>query len=166
MKIIVDRREQLPFSFTRDRYTGVIVEPGTLTTGDYSLHGLTDRVTVERKALDDLVQCLGHDRQRFEAELQRMNALDAACVVIEASWHDLLTKKYKSRLEPHSACMSVLAFSCRYRVPFMFAGNRGGAEYACWGFLRHYLEHARKRLKAIVSAHDDGGLSYEQSIQI
>jgi len=88
--------------------------------------------------------------------LQRAAALDAFAVVIEASWHDLAGGQYRSQLNPHSACQSVLAFTARYRVPFLFAGNRAGAEYACWGFLRQYLESARKRWSVIVKAHGDG----------
>jgi len=37
-------------------------------------------------------------------------------------------------------------------VPFLFAGSRAGAEYVTWGFLRQYLESARRRWGAIVKA--------------
>jgi hypothetical protein len=153
MTIIIDTREQAPFAFEHERYAGTIVEPGTLDTGDYSLAGLSDRVAVERKSLPDLVGCLGRERERFERELQRAAALDAFAVVVESSWADLAGGKYRSQMNPHSACQSVLAFTCRYRVPFLFAGSRAGAEYATWGFLRQYLESARKRWGSIVKAH-------------
>ena len=77
MRLIVDSREQSPFSFKGPRYEDVTVEVGTLTVGDYSLAGLTDKVAVERKSLPDLVACLGRERERFERELQRGAALDA-----------------------------------------------------------------------------------------
>jgi hypothetical protein len=127
-----------------------------LDTGDYSLAGLTDRVAVERKSLPDLVGCLSQSRERFERELHRAAALDAFAVVVEAAWADLAAGKYRSHMNPHSACQSVLAFTCRYRVPFLFAGSRSGAEYATWGFLRQYLESARKRYAGIVKAHGGG----------
>jgi hypothetical protein len=155
MKIIVDSREQAPFAFSHAKYAGTVVEAGTLDTGDYSLAGLVDRVAVERKSLPDLVVCLGRERERFERELQRAAALDSFCVVIEAAWGELAGGKYRSQMNPHSACQSVLAFACRYRVPFLFAGSRAGAEYACWGFLRQYLEGARKRWGSIVKAHGE-----------
>ena len=156
MRIIVDSREQSPFTFHHEKYAGTIVEVGTLDTGDYSLVGLADRVSAERKSLPDLVACLGHERPRFERELQRAAALDAFAVVIEASWSDLAGGQYRSQLNPHSACQSVLAFTARYRVPFLFAGSRNGAEYVTWGFLRQYLESARKRWGSIVKAHGGG----------
>lgn len=155
MKVIIDSREQTPFAFQHEKYAGTVAEVGALDTGDYSLAGLTDRVAVERKSLPDLVACLGRERERFERELQRAAALDAFAVVVEASWADLAAGQYRSQLNPHSACQSVLAFTARYRIPFLFAGSRAGAEYVTWGFLRQYLESARKRWGAIVKAHGE-----------
>ena len=154
MRVVIDTREQEPFTFRHERFA-VTAEQGTLTVGDYSLVGLTDRVAVERKSLPDLVQCLGNERERFERELARGAALDAFAVVCEASWLELSRGQYRSRLNPHAACQSVLAFTGRYRVPFLFAGGRGAAEYMTWGFLRQYLEGARKRWKAIATAQGD-----------
>lgn len=154
MTVVVDSREQVPFSFAHERYEAR-TKLGALTVGDYSLAELEDKVAVERKSLPDLVLCLGRERERFERELQRGAALDAFAVVVEASWAELAGGQYRSQLNPHSACQSVLAFMSRYRVPFIFAGSRSAAEYACWGFLRQYLEGARKRWKAIAKAHGD-----------
>ena len=153
MTILVDTREQRPFNFEHERYD-VQIQPGTLTVGDYSLAGLQDKVAVERKSLPDLVGCLGRERERFERELQRGAALDAFAVVIEAAWPDLAGGNFRSQLNPHAACQSVLAFMSRYRTPFLFAGSRPAAEYSVWGFLRQYLEGARKRWASIVKAHD------------
>lgn len=155
MKIVIDTREQAPFAFAHEKYAGTATAPAALDTGDYSLAGLTDRVAVERKSLPDLVACLGRERERFERELQRAAALDAFAVVVEASWSELADGRYRSRLNPHSACQSVLAFTARHRIPFLFAGSRAGAEYACHGFLKQYLESARKRWKSIVKAHGE-----------
>ena len=67
---------------------------------------------------------------------KRGAALDAFAVVCESSWLELSRGEYRSRLNPHAACQSVLAFAGRYRVPFLFAGSRSAAEYMTWGFLR------------------------------
>ena len=154
MTILVDSREQKPFNFEHERYD-VKIQPGTLTVGDYSLCGLTDKVAVERKSLPDLVQCLGRERSRFEKELLRGAALDAFAVVVEGSWSDLANGNFRSQLNPHAACQSTLAFMARYRVPFLFAGSRPAAEYVTWGFLHQFLEGARKRWASIVKAHGE-----------
>ena len=155
MKIVVDSREQAPFSFGHGRYAGTVVETGTLDTGDYSLVGLTDKIAVERKSLDDLLGCLTSGRERFERELSRGGGMDFFAVVVEASWADLAGGKYRSRMNPHAACQSVLSFMYRYGAPFLFTGSRAAAEYATHGILRQYLESARKRYAAILKAHGE-----------
>ena len=155
MVVIQDSREQLPFTFEHERYADVQIQSGTLNIGDYSLRGLEDKVAVERKSLPDLVQCLGRERSRFERELQRGMALDAFTVVVEASWSDLASGNFRSQINPHAACQSVLAFMARYRLPFLFAGSRAAAEYSVWGFLHQYLASARKRWASIVKAHGE-----------
>lgn len=152
MRLVVDSREQTPFTFAG---YDCEVQAGALTVGDYSLFGLTDRVAVERKSLPDLVLCLGRERERFERELQRAAALSAFMVVVEAPWGDLAAGNYRSQLNPNSARQSVLAFTCRYRIPFMFAGTRAEAERMTFDYLRHYLRSARERLKTLLRAHGD-----------
>jgi DNA excision repair protein ERCC-4 len=150
LNIVVDTREQSPFSFADYDCTAI---SGTLTTGDYSVVGLENRCAVERKSLDDLLGCLtGEGRDRFERELQRSKGLDAFAVVIEASMQDMAEHKYRSRMKPHAALQSVLAFTMRYRVPFIWSGSRNGAEYATYHFLRHYLRDMREIVKAIQPA--------------
>lgn len=154
MRIIIDTREQLPFLFQGARYEGVTTERLALQAGDYSLAGLTDKIAIERKSIDDLVNCLGRERERFTRELQRGAAYDFFAVLVEADWQSLAKGEYKSRFNPHSACQSVAALMARYGVPFVFAGSRKAAEYIAWSLLRQYLEGIRKRLAAILKAHD------------
>lgn len=153
MKVVIDSREQCPFTFQGKLYEGVSIVEGTLQSGDYSLAGLTDKVAIERKSLADLVQCLGRERDRFERELQRGQGLEFFAVVIEASWQQLALGEYRSKLNPHSACQSVAAFMARYRVPFHFAGSRAAAEYCTWSLLKQYLQGMEKRLQTIMKAH-------------
>ena len=152
MVIIRDTREQAGYAFDGPRYEGVAVEAGSLPTGDYTVKGLESVVACERKELGDLIHCLAQDRPRFVRELERARGMDAFMVVVEAPWSDLATGNYRSRLDPHSACQSVLSFMARHRVPFFFAGSRAAGEYSVWSFLRQYCEGARKRLAAIVKA--------------
>ncbi|MHC1792194.1 ERCC4 domain-containing protein [Solidesulfovibrio sp.] len=152
MIIVRDSREQAGYAFDGPRYEGVTVEAGSLSTGDYSVKGLESVIAAERKELGDLIHCLAQDRPRFVRELERARGMDAFMVVVEAPWSDLAAGNYRSRLDPHSACQSVLSFMARHRTPFFFAGSRAAGEYAVWSFLRQYVEGARKRLAAIVKA--------------
>ena len=150
MRVVVDSREQAPWSFAgASVYEGTTVVPGSLQSGDYSLEGFEDRVACERKSLPDLVQCLGRERPRFARELERARGLDAFCVVVEGSWQELAQGQYRSMLAPHSACQSIASFMARMGVPFWFAGSRAAAEYCCWSFLRQWLQGKTHELKAV-----------------
>ena len=61
--IIIDSREQKKWPFQN-----VKVETAKLDTGDYSLKGYEDRITIERKSKVDLIKTVTHDRERFKRE--------------------------------------------------------------------------------------------------
>jgi len=79
-RIIVDRREKLPFQGLPNS------ERGTLATGDYGLKGLP-MVAIERKSLKDCFHTLStpRNRARFERELVRGKDLKFFAVVLECS---------------------------------------------------------------------------------
>jgi len=63
--IIVDTREQLPFTFTR--FSNWIAETNKkkLDDGDYSVQGMEHLLSLERKSLADLIATLLQHRKRF-----------------------------------------------------------------------------------------------------
>ena len=134
--IVVDSREQNPYHLAPMR-----TSTQGLATGDYSVAGLEEVVCVERKELGDLISCIGPGRERFKRELQRMAAYPARCVVVEASWKDLASGNYRSRLSAESATNSIAAWTGQYAVPFMMLGDRSSAEK----FTARFLFHAARR---------------------
>lgn len=155
MRILIDSREQLPFSFA-----GYDVAPEVvgLPVGDYSLPGFEDRVALERKALDDLIGCLiGSNRDRFEKELYKGRHYDLFAVVVEAPLSAVSQGRYKSEMKAHSALQSIITFQVRYRVPFVWAGNRVGAEYVTFHLLAKYLYEIEKRFKQAAKAQGERG---------
>lgn len=154
MKIIIDSREQRPFNFSRFQ---VETERATLPAADYSLPGFEDRVAIERKELNDLVACLMNgNRDRFERELAKLRFYDLAAVVVEASLDDVSKGRYRSEMKAHAALQSIFAFTVRYRVPFIWAGNRPGAEYTTFSLLEKYLTEISKRFEAAQKAAQKG----------
>lgn len=147
--IVQDSREQSPFTFLG---LPVEVEVGALEAGDYSLAGFERRIAVERKELQDLVGCLSGERARFERELARLRGYDAAAVVIEASAYALRTGRYRGRLDSGAAWQSVLAFTQRFRVPFIFCTDRADAEAVTYDLLRHYARDRWRELRALSPA--------------
>ena len=146
LRIIQDSREQAPF---RSEGFPAVVEVAGLDAGDYSLAGFERRVAVERKSIQDLVGCLTGERPRFERELQRLKAMDAAAVVVEATADDLRAGHFRARLNPEAAWQSVLAFTQRYRIPFFWAENRADAEETTFHLLRHYQHDRMRELQAL-----------------
>lgn len=142
LQIVTDTREQRPFPF--HKYPAQ-VERGTLKTGDYSLAGLEQHCAIERKSLDDLIGCLSVGRDRFERELERGAALECFAVAIEASLEDVARHRYTSRMAPHAALQSILAFQVRYGCPFVWAGSREGAEYVTFWTLEKFRREIEAR---------------------
>jgi DNA excision repair protein ERCC-4 len=146
-QILIDTREQQPYSF--DRWQ-VQTERAGLNTGDYSIAGFRDRVGIERKSLDDLIGCLmGKDRERFERELARGRVLDLFCVVIEGSMDDIAKGRYRSGMKPAAALQSIMAFHVRFGVSFLFCGNRAGAEYVTYSLLSKFIYEIEKRYSIV-----------------
>ena len=144
MIILTDTREQRGYSF--ENFSDVQAVNGTLPTGDYSLPGFEDQVAVERKSLPDLIACLkAKDRERFERELARARYYEFFAVVVEAGFHQVSMKQYHSAMPPHSVFQSLAAFHVRYGVPFLFCGDRVGAEYMVYSLLRKHLYEINKR---------------------
>lgn len=141
--ILRDTREQRPL----DRWfsDAVSVEVVTLSTGDYSLVGFTDRVCVERKSLPDLVACVGPERERFMDCARRMQAYAFRLLVVEASVADVLAGAYRSRTNPQSVIGTTLALMADYGVPTLWAGD---AQTAANMIERMFCRMARKAQEA------------------
>ena len=147
MIILRDSREQLGYDF--DRFEGVTVHRAALETGDYSLPGLESIVAVERKELNDLINCLCHDRDRFKRELHRLRPYQIKAIVVEGTLEDVARGRYKSQMKPQAALQSIFAFMVKYGVNFIFAGNRQGGEYATHSLLWKYQQELEKQLSTI-----------------
>lgn len=157
MRIIADTREQRAFTFSR--FPGVEVEHSALPAGDYSIPGFSDRVAVERKELNDLVNCMKNgQRERFERELSKLQHYEVAAVVCEGSWQDISTHRYRSEMRPQAILQSIMAFMVRYRVNFILAGSREAAEYITHGILSKFAEEVEKRFKVLAKHQEESML--------
>jgi DNA excision repair protein ERCC-4 len=135
----------MPFSF---KGYEAAPQPAALPVGDYSLPGFEDRVSIERKSLDDLVGCLmGSNRERFERELVKARYYDLFSVVVEAPLSSVSNGRYRSEMKAQSAMQSIIAFQVRYRLSIVWAGNRAGAEYVTYWLLSKYLREIDERCK-------------------
>lgn len=140
MRIVIDTREQTPWTFEG---LSVGTTCAKLEAGDYSIEGLERRVAIERKSIDDWCGTVLRDRQRFYRELELLRALDFRCVIIEASVRDITRHLYKSAVSPEAVLGFVAEVAVGQSVPVYLAGSRAEAQLlAC-----RFLVMAGKKLK-------------------
>jgi ERCC4-type nuclease len=143
--VVVDTREQVPFSF--DRFQGWFagIERRPLRLGDYSVAGLEDACVVERKDLPDLVQSLSLNRQVFLERLRRMSRFPLSLLVITAALSEVKSPYPHSAVNPNQITQSLLAALVSLRVPFVCTethelGEEIVASYLYHAFLYDWLE--------------------------
>jgi DNA excision repair protein ERCC-4 len=114
--ILIDTREQEPQVFER-----LASIRGTLTTGDYSVAGLQDHFSIERKTVSDLVGCcMDENRERFERELHRLRGYRFKRLLVGGSEAEILAGNYHSRITPKAVLATLCAFEVRYDLPVVF----------------------------------------------
>lgn len=134
--VVVDSREQKAL-----RFSGLATVGACLETGDYSIEGYEDTITVERKSLDDLASCCGVDRHRFMAQVDRLLSIPSRLLLVEANWVDIAEHRYHSRINPQSIT-STLFKLMSMGLPVLMGYDPENAGKACLRFLKAaYRQH-------------------------
>ena len=130
--IVVDTREQEPLIFSRLRSVR-----GTLTSGDYSVLGLEELFSVERKSIADIVGCcIGESRDRFERELHRLRGYRFKRLLVVGSELEIQHGEYRSNITPKAIFSTLNAFEVRYDCPVVFRSTPelAGRQIESWAF--------------------------------
>lgn len=141
--LIVDSRE--PKDSGWEPYFKLPVIRGTLRTGDCSMLGYENQISIERKTLSDLIGCLSFGRNRFERELERSVNLEYFAVLVEAGYSQLVYGDYRSMMRPKAAIESISAFEVRYGTHFLFCGSAELAAAKCESLLLKFHRETEKR---------------------
>lgn len=177
--VLIDTAEQLAFQFAGlkcdadKQYRPLVVQTERrclgrhpVSLGDYSLTSAAicgvGRCHVERKSLADAHSTIlgfgdGH-RERFERELENLNGIDAALVIVEASFSDFLrlAPEYGRKTRVQNAKTlnrSVLSFQQDFpRVQWMFADGPRLAEQYTFRWLERWYRKQVEAAKAIAKA--------------
>lgn len=151
MEIIIDTREQSPYTFRSVAKPAPPVQRATLATGDYSILGCETEIAIERKSKNDLYQSVTRGRDRFEREFERMSRMDFAAVVIECSFESMFTPPRQSTaVNPKTPFRTLLAWCQRYRVPFFNYPTRAHAEKATFLLLHYYWKDQQENAKGMM----------------
>lgn len=114
---IQDTREQNPLNLSPLKTT-----VRGLDTGDYSVVGLEGIVACERKSIDDLLGCIGRERERFDREVQRLLGYPIRAVIVEGTIAQIEKGEYRSKVHPNAAIGSIMSWQAK-GITFLFCEN-------------------------------------------
>jgi ERCC4-type nuclease len=134
---ICDTRERQPYGFSARTTLKA------LDAGDYSVVGHEAEIAVERKSLDDFVNTVIRARARFHDELKKLARYRFACIVVEASFQDILSEGYTSGATGFSVAQAAMSIIVDWHVPIFFCGDRQGAREFTTMFLQRAVQAIR-----------------------
>jgi len=124
--VIIDTREQAPFTFTAmTNCIGGIVSR-KLDVGDYSVVGMERLLRLERKSLTDLISTLMHGRQRFLRECEALAKFRHAALLIEATYEDVKSFYHEdlcTSAHPNAVSGSLDAVEARFGIPVIYTSR-------------------------------------------
>lgn len=115
--IIIDTREQKPLSFFHEDVGECI--RGTIKTGDYTIVGLEDKLTIERKgAILEFYKNI--TEKRFWNEMERMSAYKYKFLLLEFSLANIMSFPYGCGLSKENMKKLKITYKfllkCIYRI--------------------------------------------------
>ena len=116
--LLVDTREQRPLQFSH-----LPAESATLMTGDYSVKGLEEMFTVERKSMADLAGSLTRERARFMREMHRLRGFAYPYLLVVGDDMEISRLVAMGRLNLKQVEHSLRAIQTRYKVHVERADN-------------------------------------------
>ncbi len=134
--IIIDTREQTPLIFR-----GYEIKREGLKTGDYSIDGYQDKFVVERKSKSDAYACVGRERERFEACLERLAKFDCSLIVIECSQREFADNPPPGRVDPAMAVGSYISWMVKHRIHLQWCDDRWYSARTVIRFFGSCLKH-------------------------
>lgn len=172
--ILIDSNESDPFNFSgmkcdanrqnrplvvKTRWKSLGRYPNSL--GDYCIEGMEGKCHIERKSVEDLQGTLlgwpkldedgnpmrgSGRRERFEKELENLQKIQSAAVVVEGTMSDVLSNlkdygKKTVQVQGKILFRSVVAMQQDYLIPWFLCDGRRAAEVTAFRFLERFWRH-------------------------
>lgn len=156
--VVIDSREQTPWRFADSIQHAL---PAGDYTVAYKVEGrliVFDKIiAIERKsAVSELYSATGSERERFEAELEKLRHLLYSAVICEFSFADIEKESPGGKVSPRSVYGSIMSWWIKYKVPFLFAGSRVLARECCYKMLMFYTKYYFLGFRDIKGLERDG----------
>ena len=136
--VLIDDRERLPYFIGK---CGTIEK--RLKTGDYSLLGYEDFVTIERKSLPDAYNSV--TKERFYKEMVRLSRFRCAALIIESNLDEFEPSSYTKVTKPMAVGLLV-NFWAVFKIAPVFVPNRDYGERVALRFLTAFFRHVVPQL--------------------
>jgi ERCC4-type nuclease len=122
--VIVDTREQNPFTFAGfTNWIGGVVARA-LPAGDYSVEGMESLLALERKSLSDLVGSVISGRERFLRECERLAGLPYKAILIEATYEEVNSPYHQyTTAHPNAISGACDAIEARWDIPILYTSS-------------------------------------------
>lgn len=156
MKVIIDTREKNPFLL---EFYGYEIIHKKLDTGDYSVLGFEDFISIDRKAsVSELVSNLFYQWKRFKKEMERASKITRFFLVLE--FPKFLIESFPcgsgipKKKWPYLHATSELIFKRligiyeQYGVKTVFCDNRADAEQCVVDILQSVIDGKEIKVKA------------------
>lgn len=143
--VVIDSAEHMGYTFGRftNWFSGTVRR--RLPAGDYTLLGMEDEITVERKTLPDLVNSIIQERNNFITRCEKLSSFKKKCFVIEGTLSSLKTPYTESQAHPNAVLGSIIAAQERWDIPVFFLDSPLLAEEFVASMLSKY--HAYRWLE-------------------
>ena len=140
---ILDTRENPAYRWTFEEYLkdGECTEIKKVDTGDYTIAGLEDVISIDRKkSLDEVIGDLFKDKARFTRELDRAKGIESFYIICEFGYTDVLRGSRYSKITPAYLLSVITEIEYKYpNVRFHFAGSAKNAEYVAYRILSSFI---------------------------
>ena len=148
-KIIRDNREKSGYwNFIASKYCSGTID-GTLSTGDYSIEGMEEIFSIERKKTTG--ELAGNVlTKQFVNELKRGNHLKHFFVICEFSMKDILSFPYNSgipnvvweklKVTNYLILKKIIEFETLYNVRFLFVDSKENAKEVAKCIFKRMIE--------------------------
>jgi len=123
--VIIDTREQTPFTF--EGFGNWIGETRShkLAAGDYTIEGMEKLIALERKTLTDLITTLMQERLRFFRSCAKLATYRWRAILVEATYEDMKStyENEWSCAHPNAVCGSLDAVEAKFGIPVIYTSK-------------------------------------------
>jgi ERCC4-type nuclease len=123
--VVIDTREQMPFTFAAHPNWIAGTASRKLDVGDYTVNGMESILALERKTLTDLLTTLTRDRARFFRHCARLAKLKYRALLVEASYEEVKSHydDFSSMAHPNAISGSLDALEAKFGIPIIYASS-------------------------------------------